>query len=347
MVKKISKDEDIDIDDNDINVDLVKVESNTTETPKPSGVERQNPSIKIKSTTPITSCLRNERVIVRHIPKMNGMVTNPNHILYGGMAENATKTLTVPRYSSGMYYKVLDDNEKAYLEDVMGLEYNALSIYKKENNFWDDANESGISTVRLTKQDNVFNLSDPSDYIRYKILIANKDIIAPSIQDVQDRPKATYQFYILRENDEEKVATENMSILMQCYKEFGKIDDNVDAMRTVIEIMENKPIAPKTKVEWLRTETNSLIQSKSKMFLETVKDPLLETKILIKNAIASSIISNRGNFMYLRKDNSPLCEAGEDPTLTCAAKFLNNPIRQEIKFFIEAQLKEANKKKNE
>ena len=32
MVKKISKDEDIDIDDNDINVDLVKVENNTPET---------------------------------------------------------------------------------------------------------------------------------------------------------------------------------------------------------------------------------------------------------------------------------------------------------------------------
>ena len=82
MVKKICKDEDIDIDDNDINVDLVKVESNTTETPKPSGVERQNSSIKIKSTTPITSCLRNERVIVRHIPKMNGGYKSKSYIVW-------------------------------------------------------------------------------------------------------------------------------------------------------------------------------------------------------------------------------------------------------------------------
>jgi hypothetical protein len=33
----------------------------------------------------------------------------------------------------------------------MQLEYNALSIYKKENNFWDDSNDQGISRVTLHK----------------------------------------------------------------------------------------------------------------------------------------------------------------------------------------------------
>ncbi len=131
MVKKISKDEDIDIDDNDINVDLVKVESNTTETPKPSGVERQNSSIKIKSTTPITSCLRNERVIVRHVPKMSGMVTNPNHILYGGMAENAIRVFVVPRLSSGMFVNVLTDSEKEQINKSIILE-----LYDKNPKNW-------------------------------------------------------------------------------------------------------------------------------------------------------------------------------------------------------------------
>ena len=32
------------------------------------------------------SCLRNERIIIRHIPKETGIVSNPKHILYGGMA---------------------------------------------------------------------------------------------------------------------------------------------------------------------------------------------------------------------------------------------------------------------
>lgn len=101
------------------------------------------------------NCLRQERILVRHIPKEGGMISNPKHILYGGMAENAVRYFTVPKLSSGMYVNVLTDKEKEFLEEVMGLEYNTLSIYKKVDNYWEN------NMVRLTKQDNVFDLSDP------------------------------------------------------------------------------------------------------------------------------------------------------------------------------------------
>ena len=61
-----------------------------------------------------------------------------------------------------------------------------MSIYKKENNFWSDANPNGINSVTLHKQDNYFDLSNPVDYIKYKILLANKNLIAPSLQVLED-----------------------------------------------------------------------------------------------------------------------------------------------------------------
>jgi len=67
------------------------------------------------------------------------------------MAEGSVRVFTVPRLSSGTYVNVLTDMEKTFLEDIMGLEYNALSIYKKENNFWSGEHASSISKVRLTK----------------------------------------------------------------------------------------------------------------------------------------------------------------------------------------------------
>ena len=73
------------------------------------------------NTGELVSCLRNTRVIVRHIPKQTGLVDNPKHILFGGMAENAVKTFVVPRLSSGAYVNVLTDKEKAFLEEIMGL----------------------------------------------------------------------------------------------------------------------------------------------------------------------------------------------------------------------------------
>ena len=61
---------------------------------------------------------------------------------------------------------------------------------------------------------------------------------------------------------------------------------------------------------------------------------------IVKKAIEAGVISNRGNFLYYKEDNSPLCSNGEEPTLNIAAKFLNLPKNQELKFSIEAKIKE-------
>ena len=310
---------DFDIDDSTIEATPLQV------------VEKEIPMAKetkqatVKSTAATVNCLRNERVIIRHIPKESGMVTNPKHILFGGMAENAVRTFVVPRLSSGVFVNILTDSEKAFLEEVMGLEYNALSIYKKVDNFWDDSNESGISRVRLTKQDNYLNLADPEDYIRYKILLANKDYIAPSLQALQDSPKATYQFVIISEGDETKSAKDNMSATMKCYKEFGKIENDINTLRVIVETIDGRPTAPTVKLEFLQGRINALIQADSKIFLRVITDPMLSTKVLIKRAIEAGLISNRGNYLYLKSDNTPLCEANEEPTLNIAAKYLNSP----------------------
>lgn len=291
-----------------------------------------------KEETGLINCLRNERVIVRHIPKQSRMVSNPKHILYGGMAESAKRTFVVPRLSSGRYVNVLTDDEKDFLEDIMGLEVNAMSIYNKVNNFWDDSNDAGISKVTLLKQDNYLDLSDPEDYIRYKILLANKDLIAPNMKTLEDFPKATYQFVIISEGDETKAAKKGMTTIMQCYTLYGKLEDDTDALRVIVETLTGVTIHPNTKKEFLQTKVNELIQGNSKMFLKVASDPLLQTKVLIKKSIEAGLIAHRGNQYYIKSGNIPMCESGE-PTLNVAAQWLNLPKNQEIKFSLEAKLK--------
>lgn len=282
----------------------------------------------------VESCLKNERVIVRHVNKQSGLVTNPRHVLYGGMADTAVRYFTVPILErSGTLKNVLTDNEKAYLEEAMGLEYNGLSIYNKENNFWENYQ------VRLTKADNFLDLSIPDDYIKYKVLLANSDYIAPNIETLQDKPKATYQFVIIEEGAEDKVANDSISITQKCWKEFGKYEDDVDVMRMVVETVTGRALSSSAKPESIKTKAGELIASDSKMFLKTITDPLLKTKILIKKGVESGIISKRGDYYYLSESNTPLCNNNEDPTLTVAARYLNTPKNQEMKFSIEAKLK--------
>lgn len=283
---------------------------------------------------PIVNCLRNERIIVKHVPKETGIVRDPKHILYGGMAEGAVRWLTVPRLTSGMYVNVLTNAEKSCLEEVMGLEYNALSIYNKVDNFWDNYQ------VRLTKQDNFLNLADPDDYIKYKVLLANKDLIAPSLQDLEDHPKATYQFVLIHENEESQASKKKMNATMQAYMEFGKIQENADILRIIIETIDGRPTSKNSKIEFLQEKVGKLIQADARLFVRVATDPLLSTKVLIKKAIEGGLISNRGGMLYLKADGTPLCGDNEEPTINIAAKYLNMPKHQELKFAIEAKLKE-------
>lgn len=287
----------------------------------------------------LISCLTNQTVIVRHLPQP-GTISDPKHVLYGGLAETATVTLTVPKLKSGTFKNVLTNSEKAYLEAVMGLEAGALNVYNKVNNFWDNTTEGGISRVRLTKQDTQLHLNDPIDYIKYKILLANKDLICPNVQELQDHPKATYRFVLITNNEVNSVAKTRMNTKMQCYVEYGRIDRDWDVLRAVVETITGKPIANNTKLEFLQTTAGELIEADAKLFLGVVKDPLLKARVLIRKCIDNAIISRRGDYYYLRKDNTPLCENGEEPTLSVAAKYISNPKRQELKLSLEAQLEQ-------
>ena len=286
----------------------------------------------------VTSCLRNEKIKVKFIERNNGLPSN--HVLSGGMAEGSKITLVVPRLNTGTFVNVLTDSEKSFLEEYMGLEYNALSIYKKpdEENFWNDANANGINKVELRKGDNYFDLKDPQQYIKYKILLANKNIICPSLTALKETPKATYRFVVIAEGEESKQAKNNMTNTMNCYKEYGKIEDNLDLLRIVVETLDGRPTASTVKLEFLQNKCNTLIQNDPKKFLSVITDPLLSTKSLIKLSIENGSIANRGNYLYLRSDNTPLCEQNEEPTLNFAAKYLNTPKHQDILFALQAKL---------
>lgn len=300
-------------------------------------MDNNDNAVAFSDTEELVSCLTNERIIVRHINRP-GMVTNPKHVLFGGMAENATRTYVVPKLTSGVFYNILTKDEKNFLEKELGLEPNSLSVHKKVDNFWDDSNPNGINKVRLNKQDNYLNLADPADYIRYKILLSNKNHIAPSIQELQDRPKATYQFVIIRESDENKVAKQGMSYTMSCYKEYGKIEDDRQKLRVIVELLTGRPTSPTEKLEQLQVKIDDLIKSDPKQFLRVVKDEYLNAKVLIKNAIECNLISKKNDLYYSTSDMSPLCELGEESTLNIAAKYLMNPKHQEFRFMLESKI---------
>ena len=280
-----------------------------------------------------TNPLRNEKVYVRFVPKPDSLPKG--HVLSGMKADGAYVQLCVPILrSTGAYKNVLTNDEKEYLEEALGLDYNALSVHKKENNYWDNYKV----LIPNAKEGIHLDLSDPEDYIKYKVLLANSDVVAPSVKERIERYKTTYQFEIVRDSEETSLENAKMDATMASYKEFGKIENDVDTMRVLVELLDARPYAANTKSDFLRSRINMLIQKDPRYFLKAITDPLLHTKVIIRRAQELGKISKRGDYYYLASDGSPLCDSGENPTLDIAAQYLNLPAHQDVKFILESEV---------
>ena len=276
--------------------------------------------------------LRKETIIVRFIPK-EGTEMNKNHVLYGGMAETASRTFTVPIIASTNTLKnVLTNEEKDYFESLLGVN---LSVHNKKDNYWKNFK------VRLTKGDNFFDLSNPDDYIKYKVLLANTQFICPSLEVLEKRPLATYQFVVIGEGQEAKVSVNKRQIKKECFKLAGKIEGDFEMLKAVIEMLGKRPISPKTSTAFLAEKLDEYIDTDANEVYKVLTNPELASIVFVKRCVGAGLIIKTGDFYYLKSGRSkvPMAEDGKDPDLTQAVRYINNPKNQETKFALESQLK--------
>lgn len=280
----------------------------------------------------LINCLRNERVKVQFVPSSNSDITDKTHPYWGGMSDNAWHAYTVPLLRNGTYKNPLTDSEKAFLEDYMGLEPNALSVHRRSGeNFWENRQ------VFVTKDGEVLDLSTPMGYINWKILLTNSDEICPSLKELRTRPKATYRFVLVSDSEVYSSTVENVSVKSACWKAYGKYEEDFDTLKTIIETVTGLGVDRKSDIAFLQEKAVSLIDSHPNQFLDAAADKYLSFKVLIAKAVERGIIERRADYYYYM--NTPLCNKNENPTITVAARYISEPKNQEILFSIQSKLK--------
>lgn len=280
---------------------------------------------------PLINCLRDEKITVRCILKPTGNIDRKDHALYGGIAETAIKIYTLPILTSGSYKNALTNAEKIFLESAMGLEPNALSIYLTTNNYWDNLE------IRLGKSDTILDLSVPEEYIKYKVLLANSNTIAPSLEALKVNPKETYRYVLIKDGEEVQSINKEMTTSMQASLELGKILNNLEALKLVVELMAGKVVSETVSEDWLKAQAFNYMKADPKLFIKITLDPYLDTKILIRKAVLAGIIKHYGS-LYYREDSTPLSDMNVEPTLEAAVLFINAPKNQQYKLTLEAKL---------
>lgn len=267
-------------------------------------------------------------ITVKYIKRKKGMASNvsDDHVISGGMLSGSVKKFPAPLLKNGSIANVLTKDEKIYLEDVTGLD---LSVYGE---FWTN------HYVSLFKDDNTFDLSNPMDYISYKILLFCKDDVAHSWKERNLRQ--TYQFVITsgeEEMTEKKVGFDNKK---EAFKIYGKIEDDKDKLIGILTLLTNKPISKETSLKWLQTKVEEFIDTKPESFVTLIKDKSLETKLLINQALDKGIIVKNSN-KYSTVDGLDLCENSQIPTFENAVAYLDNVKHQDVRSLVEAKILKA------
>lgn len=264
-------------------------------------------------------------VTVKYIKRKKGMASNvgDDHVISGGMLNGSVKKFQAPLLKNNSIANVLTKEEKDHLESLTGLD---LSVY---GDFWYD------HQVSLYKDDNLLNLSNPIDYISYKILTFLKNDIAPTW--AERNLKQTYQFVITSSDEELTEKKAGFDNKKEAFKLYGKIEDDKDKLIGVLGLLTNKPISKETTLKWLQTKVEEFIDGKPESFVVLMKDKSLDTKFLINNAIEKGIIVKTGN-KYSTNDGLDLCENGQIPTFENAVTYIDNPKHQDVRSFIEAKM---------
>lgn len=307
-----------------------------TQTPVPA-IEKPKKGKKV--TTKVTdddeeliNCLRNEKITVKYILNEKTGITDRNHPFFGGLAQGAVINFVVPMLRNGSLKNPLTKAEKKYLEYIMGLDDNALSVHKAEDNYWDNYQ------VRLSKDDYILDLSTPKGYIDYKVLLANTDTVAASMDELNNNPKETYRFVLVSDKEVYDTTSTKVKMKESCMEAYFKIKDDFDSLRCVIQTVTGRPVDAKTDINFLKNKCVEQIEVDPVRFAKVLTDKLLPYKVLLTKAVDAKIVTKRGTWHLY--EGQVMSDGNEEPTFSVAAKFLSNPKNQEIKFSIEKKLKD-------
>ncbi len=286
--------------------------------------------VERKSNLPSTAFLKNEKITIKYIKKESDYIKDPKHVGYGGLFIGSSIGIPAPTLDNNRMKNILTKEEKEGLEYLLGKD---LSIYGP---FWkEEFTKGGIFPIFLTKEDTVLDLSNPREYIMWKVLLASP-IVANSLAEI--RNKATYRFVLTSEGEQlqkDRAAVGNKVLAFEKYVEYK---NNPSILRYILRNL-GKYTSRGQKLDFLQVETAREIEKDPNLFVAITNDKLISTKVLIEEAVEFGVVVQREG-KYYTTDNEPLSE-GDTPTLDVAATYLGNPLGQQMRLALEAKIKNA------
>jgi len=270
--------------------------------------------------------LPNRKVKVTPI-RRKGAWLPPTHeasFLFG----TAKKGYTVPLKGNNLPLRILTPEEESYLSKAIDKD---LNVHKNpKENYWLN------KIVFLTKDIKILDLSDPSDYIEYKILLAQKDEVAEGGD--KKFSKGTYKYFIDDVDYQEKKQAESTQAKTNAYIYLGQLSTSTMNMKNFLSAYYiNKPglsVPLNATSEFLQGELGKLVEKDLDGFLALKEDSLYEEKVLLANAISKQAITKEGT-KYILPDSKDVIASNTQDALLWLKDTVNSEEVLKIKARIE------------
>lgn len=279
-----------------------------------------------------TFALPQKRVRVEPVLEHSGWITDRNHKAFFKM-EGTFDWFTVPTLRKGVYKNILTNDEKEYLENLIG---NVdLGVYKKEGtkSFWSNY------SVKLDRYGKTLDLSNPNEFIDYKVLLASSSLICPNHKD--RLAKAEYKYYIVDEQEVAKAKKTDIDVKKKAYKALGKIEDDKNALIEFLKVHSLTTtgnvvkIDKSSDIEFLQEQVSVIVDANAKKFVEFVEDDYFNVRVALAKGLEVGAV--RKTDAGYENDQSLILGS----SVHAAVTFLSNDRNQEVLFLIEEKIKQT------
>lgn len=195
-----------------------------------------------------------------------------------------------------------DITEQEFFERMLGLNKGELDVGKyrtdEKGNRYPDTFWQKLGTVKLRNEANTLDLSNPMDMIKYKVLMLNKNVVAPS--PAEKNKKRTYRFMIVDQEIAEVQEKQDLNTKLEAFAWFARIKADINELKEVMWLSDSR-ITSTSNYDFVFSYVGKLVNDSPANFLKVVQDPHKDSKLLLMRAVKSGslVLSKEKTYQFL------------------------------------------------
>jgi hypothetical protein len=210
--------------------------------------------------------------------------------------------------------------EQEFFERLLGLNKGELDISRTKTdtngNRYPDTFWQKLGTVKLRNEANLLDLSLPMDMLKYKVLMLNKNVVAPSPSE--KNKKRTYRFMIVDQEVAEVQEKQELNTKLEAFSWFARIKADINQLKEVMWLNDSR-ITNTTNYDYVFANVGKIVNDSPANFLRIVQDPHKESKLLLMKAVKT------GALVVTKEKTYQFLDGKDIGTNVNAIKFIEDP----------------------